>query len=70
MTALAINQSQNRLLGELICALPQYDGLQMIDVLKKDLAGIKKCKRVNDAQDKVDNSPILSAGVILIRCHS
>ena len=56
MTTLAINQNQNRLLAELISIMPLYDGVQVIDVLKSALAGLKKCKKIEDAEVKLEQA--------------
>lgn len=64
MTALSINKSQNQLLGEMISIIPQYDGVEVINVLKNALAGLKKCKKaivVTEKTPEVNFSPEIAS---------
>ena len=63
MTAFAINKSQNQLLGEMISIIPQYDGVEVINVLKEALRGLKKCKKISSTTIENDSEIAFSPEV-------
>ena len=54
MISPTIIRTQSRLLDELKVLIPQYNDLEVANILKSAISQIKKCKKVKDAEKTED----------------
>lgn len=58
MATIIIERNQSQLLDEMKRLIPQYDDMEVVNVLKSAISQIKKCRKIKDA--KVEKNSTLS----------
>lgn len=54
MNTVALDRNQSVLLEEIKALIPQFNEIEVTDVLKSAISQIKKCKRVKEAANNED----------------
>lgn len=56
MSSITLERKQRQLLDEMKHLIPQYDNMEVIDVLKSAISQIRKCRKIRDNNTIADNS--------------
>lgn len=54
MNTIALDRNQNMLLEEIRILIPQFNEMEVADVLKSAISQIKKCKRIKESTGNED----------------
>lgn len=56
MATITLETNQRLLLDEMKHLIPQYDNMEVVDILKSAISQIRKCKKVKDSRTIVEDS--------------
>lgn len=56
MAAITLERNQRQLLDEIKHLIPQYDNMEVIDVLESAISQIRRCRKIQGTSTATDNS--------------
>lgn len=56
MATITLERNQRQLLDEMKHLIPQYDNMEVIDILKSAISQIRRCRKIQDTSATTDNS--------------